>query len=67
MAPHTNFRPHAKARKYAWLGTDGTRTRGIALTRNGRILVHMTATEARSTADRLHDLADQLDTIQEDR
>jgi len=62
MAPNTNFRPTARARTYTWLDRDGTRTRGVALKHRDKILAHMTPEEARALADRLHDLADRLDT-----
>lgn len=54
-----NRRPHITARKRVWLDADGTRPPpGVGLMRGEIIHAHLTPTEARTLADRLHDLAD---------
>lgn len=50
--------PQVKARP--WLHGDRV-IPGIAFMRGQQVLAHMTATQARNTADKLHDLADQLE------
>ena len=50
--------PQVKARP--WLHGDRV-IPGIAFMRGQRVLAHMTAAQARNTADKLHDLADQLE------
>lgn len=56
-------RPKVKARTYEWRATDGAKTPGVGISQNGRTIAHYTATEARQMADRLHDLADKLETV----
>ena len=52
-----NRRPYVKVRKYTWKDRAGNEVPGLSLW--GRNLVaHLTYDEARSLADRLHDLVD---------
>ena len=51
-------RPFVTAKKWAWLEDGGKRTPGIGLMRGGTVSAHLTPAEARTLADRLHDLAD---------
>lgn len=62
MSHRPGFRPQAKVRPYVWVDS-GTqeRTPGIGLLHRGTVLAHLTANEARSMADRLHDLAEKID------
>lgn len=53
-----NRRPGITARKRVWIDTDGTRTPGVGLMRGANVHAHLTPLEARTLADRLHDLAD---------
>lgn len=53
----TSKRPYVKVRKYSWKDRSGEIIPGVSLW--GRNLVaHLTYDEARSLADRLHDLVD---------
>ena len=56
-------RPKVKARAYYWRALDGTKTPGVGILQGGLVVAHYTADEARRMADRLHDLADKLDTV----
>lgn len=56
-----NRRPSITARKRAWFDRDGTRTPGIGLMRGEIVHAHLTPTEARTLADRLHDMADTFE------
>lgn len=51
-------RPYLKARAYIWLDADGTGTPGVALMQGRTIRAHLTPDEARTLADRIHDLTD---------
>lgn len=51
-------RPYLTARKRVWIDPDGTRTPGVGLMRGADVHAHLTPVEARTLADRLHDLAD---------
>lgn len=51
-------RPYVKARAYTWLDADGTATPGIALLQGRSVKAHLTPAEARTLADRIHDLTD---------
>jgi len=53
-----NRRPYVKARPYTWLAPDGSGTPGIGLFNGHHLKAHMTADEARTLADRIHDLVD---------
>lgn len=65
MSQPTGFRPQAKVRPYEWVDSKTQkRTPGIALLRRRTVLAHLTADEARSLADKLHDMADALDNDQ---
>ncbi|WP_207346416.1 hypothetical protein [Arthrobacter sp. E3] len=55
------IRPYLKARPWTWKTQDGPQFPGIGLFRGDRLQAHMTPTEARTVADTLHDLADQID------
>ncbi|GAA4374131.1 hypothetical protein [Paeniglutamicibacter cryotolerans] len=61
MSHRSGFRPQAKLRIRDWLDKDGTRTPGIAIMHAGKVLAHMSPSEARAIADQIHDYADQLD------
>lgn len=54
-------RPYVNIKQYTWLGPDGVRTPGIAIVNKGNILAHYTIDEARTAADKIHDLADKLE------
>lgn len=51
-------RPYVTVKKWAWFESGGTRIPGIGLMRGGAVCAHLTPVEARTLADRLHDLAD---------
>lgn len=51
-------RPRLTARPYAWRDKDRTETPGIAIWHRKGLAGHLTYSEARALADRLHDLAD---------
>ncbi|NVM94762.1 hypothetical protein [Arthrobacter wenxiniae] len=55
-------RPRARARCWAWRYPDGTELPGIGLFTNNILQAHLTPAQARTMADRLHDLADQIET-----
>lgn len=61
MAHRLGFRPKPTVRKRQWIDLDGSRTPGVAIMHAGKVLAHMNPDEARALADKLHDLADQLD------
>ncbi|PYI39795.1 hypothetical protein CVS30_03810 [Arthrobacter psychrolactophilus] len=54
-------RPYLTPRKYIWRDADGKETPGVALTRGDEIKAHLTPTEARTMADKLHDYADKAE------
>lgn len=54
-------RPYLKLRAYTWKAADGTETPGVALTYCNQIRAHLTPAEARTMADKLHDLADRVE------
>jgi hypothetical protein len=54
----TKHRPYIKPRAYTWKAEDRTETPGIALMHGSKIRAHLTAAEARTLADRIHDLTD---------
>lgn len=59
----TNNRPpRVRARTWTWYHPDGSKQPGIAIFTRGTIQAHLTTTQARALADRLHDLADELET-----
>ena len=51
-------RPYLKARTWTWKDASGNETPGIGLMQGTSVRAHLTVTEARTLADRLHDLAD---------
>lgn len=51
-------RPYLKARTYIWLDADGSATPGVALMQGRTVRAHLTPDEARTLADRIHDLTD---------
>ncbi|MEW1986387.1 hypothetical protein [Pseudarthrobacter oxydans] len=51
-------RPYLKPKLYTWKAEDKTETPGVALMNGTQIRAHMTYTEARTLADRIHDLCD---------
>lgn len=59
-----NRRPYLKLMPHTWKAKDGTRTPGMALKYCGLVRAHLTPDEARTLADKLHDLADKQDTNQ---
>lgn len=58
-------RPYLKPRNWAWKAPDGTGTPGVGLFHGQYLKAHLTPTEARKLADKLHDMADQLDNHRE--
>lgn len=53
-------RPHAQIRVWYWM--DGNhKTPGIGMFHGTAIFAHLTPTEARAMADKLHDLADKME------
>lgn len=54
------LRPTVQPRLYAWKDKAGNETPGIGLWGRRILAAHLTDTEARSLADKLHDLADDL-------
>lgn len=55
---------NVRARRYYWINeATQERVNGIALVRKpeGRLVSYMSAQQARAMADRLHDLADDLE------
>lgn len=54
-------RPKVWIRHYIWKATDGTETAGIAVQQRGRTIAHYTADEAFTMANKLVDLAEQLE------
>lgn len=61
MSHRQGFRPKAKIIKRTWVDLDGSRTPGLAIMHAGKALAHMSSEEARAIADRIHDLADELE------
>ena len=61
MAYSPNWRPSVHAKKYNWQTPQGETIPGIALMHRHKVLAHMTPEEARSMADKLHDMADRLE------
>lgn len=55
-----NRRPFVKLRRWEWKEASTT-TPGIGIFRGEAILAHLTPTEARTMADKLHDYADQIE------
>lgn len=51
-------RPYIKARSWTWHDADGTSTPGVALMQGRTVRAHLTPAEARTLADRIHDLTD---------
>lgn len=58
-------RPFMKARYWTWRDYARTETPGIGLFSGNQIQAHLTPTEARDLADKLHDMADQIDARQD--
>jgi hypothetical protein len=56
-----NRRPYVKVRGWEWRGAGGTKTPGVGILRGQALVAHLTPAEARHMADRLHDMADQMD------
>ncbi|WP_426986546.1 hypothetical protein [Pseudarthrobacter sp. Y6] len=51
-------RPKLSARPYVWKSKDGSGTPGVGLFQGGAVKAHLTPNEARTLADRIHDLTD---------
>lgn len=58
-------RPFLKVRYWTWKAVDQTDVRGIGLMYGDQLRAHLAPAEARSLADRLHDMADKLDSSKE--
>jgi len=56
------LRPFAKVRMWTWKHQDRSETPGIGIFHGNRIQIHLTPTEARDMADKLHDMADHIET-----
>jgi len=56
-----NRRPFLWARDYVWMNPDKTGTPGIGLMYGNKLKAHLTPVEARTMADKLHDLADKVE------
>ncbi|WP_426998176.1 hypothetical protein [Pseudarthrobacter sp. N5] len=54
-------RPSVKPRRWTWKDAEGIHTPGIALMQGRSVKAHLTITEARAFADRIHDLCDEAD------
>ncbi|MBE4716760.1 hypothetical protein [Pseudarthrobacter sp. AB1] len=54
-------RPYVTAKPYVWKDAAGVATPGIALMQGAKVRAHLTADEARTLADTLHDMADRID------
>lgn len=54
-------RPYLIVRRWTWKDAAGNETPGIGLMYGTSVKGHLTVTEARTMADRLHDLADAAD------
>lgn len=57
----TVYRPKVKVRPRVWKNGDGTELPGVAIYGGAGLQAHLTPNQARAMADRLHDLADQLE------
>lgn len=51
-------RPRLKARQWTWKDRDGSQTPGVGIIGRRGLVGHLTPTEARTLADRIHDLLD---------
>lgn len=51
-------RPYVKALPWTWRDADGSSTPGVALMQGRTVRAHLTPAEARTLADRIHDLTD---------
>ncbi|MDE8668000.1 hypothetical protein PY310_05305 [Pseudarthrobacter sp. H3Y2-7] len=58
-------RPGVTPRYYAWKDNCKADTRGIALWGKTGLIAHLTYTEARRLADKLHDMADRLEATEQ--
>ena len=60
----SNQKPHVRVIRRRWVDkATQARSEGIAVVNkaDGKTLAHLTPTQARAMADRLHDLSDQLE------
>ncbi|WPU08083.1 hypothetical protein SMD14_13005 [Pseudarthrobacter oxydans] len=61
------YRPYLVPRMWSWKDTERNTTPGIGLFRGQELKAHLTPDEARALADKLHDMADNLqDTIEQE-
>lgn len=60
MSTATDRRPYAKVTPYTWMNGDQP-TAGIVFKHGAKPFLHVTTDEARTLADRLHDMADKID------
>lgn len=58
-------RPSLNARYWGWRDPEGNEAPGVGLFRGRDLKAHLTYTEARKLADKLHDMADTLEARQE--
>jgi len=57
-------RPFLKARYWTWRDPDANTTPGVGFFTGKQIQAHLTPAEARTLADKLHDMADQIEAKQ---
>ncbi|MGM9474341.1 hypothetical protein ACS5PJ_20340 [Pseudarthrobacter sp. YS3] len=53
--------PFIKARFWEWKDRDGTSVPGVGLFRGVELKAHLTPAQARTLADKLHDMADRIE------
>ncbi|BCW76262.1 hypothetical protein [Arthrobacter sp. NicSoilB11] len=53
--------PFLKPRFWEWKDQNGTGTRGVGLFRGADLKAHLTPAQARTLADKLHDMADRIE------
>lgn len=54
-------RPQVYTRLWAWKDANRNETPGVAIFRGNDLQAHLTPTEARTLADKLHDMADKVE------
>ena len=61
MTPGNEHRPSLRLQRWAWRSPGAPDLPGIGLFRGTRTQAHLTPDEARTLADKLHDMADRLE------